>query len=259
MRASRDPPIHATSTADDSPQPTMKIVVADDLPDSALDLLRAEPGWHVDARSGRSPAELAPRPRRRRRAASSAAPPRSTAAAARRGAPPAHHRPRRHRRRQRRRRRRQRAAAFSSSTRRAPTASASPSTRCALMLALARIGAGRRSGDEGRQVGEEDVPRHRAARQDARHRRPRPHRPGGGAARARRSACASSPTIRSSRARLPAALGVELLSLDELCADGRLPDAAPAVDRRDEAPVQRRAVRARASRASASSTRRAAS
>jgi D-3-phosphoglycerate dehydrogenase len=36
----------------------MKIIVADDLPSSALDLLRAE-GWTVDARSGRPPAELA--------------------------------------------------------------------------------------------------------------------------------------------------------------------------------------------------------
>jgi D-3-phosphoglycerate dehydrogenase len=36
----------------------MKIIVADDLPASALDLLRAE-GWQIDARSGRSPADLA--------------------------------------------------------------------------------------------------------------------------------------------------------------------------------------------------------
>src|SRR5919106_1403126 len=36
----------------------MKIVVADDLPASALELLRGE-GWDVDARSGRKPAELA--------------------------------------------------------------------------------------------------------------------------------------------------------------------------------------------------------
>jgi D-3-phosphoglycerate dehydrogenase len=36
----------------------VKIVVADDLPSSALDLLRAE-GWNVDARSGRSPDQLA--------------------------------------------------------------------------------------------------------------------------------------------------------------------------------------------------------
>jgi len=37
----------------------MKLVVADDLPESALALLRSEAGWHVDARSGRLPAELA--------------------------------------------------------------------------------------------------------------------------------------------------------------------------------------------------------
>ncbi len=36
----------------------MKILVADDLPRSAIELLRAE-GWEVDARSGRKPAELA--------------------------------------------------------------------------------------------------------------------------------------------------------------------------------------------------------
>jgi D-3-phosphoglycerate dehydrogenase len=37
----------------------MKIVVADDLPSSALDLLRAEGGWDIDARSGRKPEALA--------------------------------------------------------------------------------------------------------------------------------------------------------------------------------------------------------
>src|SRR5262249_142678 len=37
----------------------MKIVVADDLPASSLDLLRSEPGWAVDARSGRTPDTLA--------------------------------------------------------------------------------------------------------------------------------------------------------------------------------------------------------
>ncbi len=37
----------------------MKIVVADDLPASALELLRAEPGWIVDARPGRAAAVLA--------------------------------------------------------------------------------------------------------------------------------------------------------------------------------------------------------
>ena len=37
----------------------MRIVVADDLPASALELFRAEAGWVVDARSGRKPAALA--------------------------------------------------------------------------------------------------------------------------------------------------------------------------------------------------------
>jgi D-3-phosphoglycerate dehydrogenase len=37
----------------------MKIVVADDLPISALELLRAEIGWTIDARSGRRAADLA--------------------------------------------------------------------------------------------------------------------------------------------------------------------------------------------------------
>jgi D-3-phosphoglycerate dehydrogenase len=37
----------------------LKIVVADDVPASALDLLRAEASWTIDARSGRSPAALA--------------------------------------------------------------------------------------------------------------------------------------------------------------------------------------------------------
>jgi D-3-phosphoglycerate dehydrogenase len=37
----------------------LKIVIADDLPASALELLRAELDWVVDARSGRSPAALA--------------------------------------------------------------------------------------------------------------------------------------------------------------------------------------------------------
>jgi len=38
--------------------PTLKIVVADDLPPSAVDVLRAE-GWNVDARTGRAPEQLA--------------------------------------------------------------------------------------------------------------------------------------------------------------------------------------------------------
>jgi len=37
----------------------IKIVVSDDLPASALELLRSEPGWQIDAKSGRPAAELA--------------------------------------------------------------------------------------------------------------------------------------------------------------------------------------------------------
>ena len=95
------------------------------------------------------------------------------------------------------------------------------------------VGAGRRSRDEGRQVGEEEVSRHRAARQDARHRRPRPHRPGSGARARAPSACAIVAHDPFISQEIAAGLGVELLSLDELCADGRLPDAAPAVDAGD--------------------------
>src|SRR5437016_8530318 len=37
----------------------MKIVIADDLPASAVELLQREPGWHIDARSGRTATVLA--------------------------------------------------------------------------------------------------------------------------------------------------------------------------------------------------------
>ncbi len=48
----------ASRTARDPPD-FMKIVIADDLPASALELLQAETGWVVDARPGRQPAALA--------------------------------------------------------------------------------------------------------------------------------------------------------------------------------------------------------
>src|SRR6266540_2085260 len=48
----------SSRTARDPPD-FMKIVIADDLPASALELLQAETGWVVDARSGRQPAALA--------------------------------------------------------------------------------------------------------------------------------------------------------------------------------------------------------
>src|SRR5207249_2470597 len=47
---------HARPEARDVP---LKIVVADEVPASALGVLRAEPGWTVDARTGRASADLA--------------------------------------------------------------------------------------------------------------------------------------------------------------------------------------------------------
>ena len=58
---------------------------------------------------------------------------------------------------------------------------------------------------------------------------------------------------------IAASIGVELMTLDEVCAARRLPDAAPAVDAGNEAPVQRRPPGALQARHSASSTPRAAS
>src|SRR5438445_6591395 len=52
----RELPAHARRQAREVP---LKIVVADEVPASALELLRAEPGWTVDARTGRAPADLA--------------------------------------------------------------------------------------------------------------------------------------------------------------------------------------------------------
>ena len=234
--------LRAAPSARRAQRSSLKIVVADDLPESALELLRAEAAGQVDARSGRTPGRAGRRSRRRRRAARpqrdeghrrSARRPRPACASSRAPAPasttsmwppPA------------------RAASWSS-TRPGANSISVAEHACALMLALARIGAGRRPRDEGRQVGEEALSRHRAARQDARHRRARPHRPGG-AQRARAFGMrivAHDPFISREIAE---GLGVELLSLDELCAVADYPDAAPAVDARDAAPVQRRAVRA---------------
>ena len=47
-----------SENAQSSGSPKMKIVVSDELPETALDILRSE-GWDVDARSGRKPDELA--------------------------------------------------------------------------------------------------------------------------------------------------------------------------------------------------------
>ena len=46
----------------------MHVVIADQLPVSAIEILRSVPGWTVDARPERPAAELADGPRRRRRA-----------------------------------------------------------------------------------------------------------------------------------------------------------------------------------------------
>ena len=54
-----DQPQEPAQSRPDAAPVTLKIVVSDDLPESALELLRAEPGWQVDARSGRPAAELA--------------------------------------------------------------------------------------------------------------------------------------------------------------------------------------------------------
>ena len=58
---------------------------------------------------------------------------------------------------------------------------------------------------------------------------------------------------------IAAGLGVELMTLDEVCADRRLPDAAPAVDAGNAASLQRRPLRALQAGHPDRSTRRAAS
>ena len=172
------------------------MVVSDDLPESALEILRAE-GWQVDARTGRKPDELAqdladadalivrsatkvtkdllaaaPRLRIIGRAGSGVDNIDMPAASGR-GVLVVN----------------------------APGANSISVAEQALRAdAVARaLGAGRRPGDEGRQVGKEEVHGHRAPRQDARHRRPRPHRPGSGGPRALVRHDASSPTTRTSR------------------------------------------------------------
>ena len=90
----------------------------------------------------------------------------------------------RHRRRQRRRRGGDRAGILVVN---APTANLMSATEhtFALLLAVARKVPGRRCLDEGRRLGPQELPRRRAAGQDARDRRLRPHRPAGGGARPR--------------------------------------------------------------------------
>src|SRR5438067_8395423 len=57
----RKPRINSSSqlSAPGCPFSLIKVVIADDLPPSALELLRAEAGWSIDAQSGRSPDDLA--------------------------------------------------------------------------------------------------------------------------------------------------------------------------------------------------------
>ena len=69
----------------------------------------------------------------------------------------------------------------------------------ALLLSLARKIPQAHASLTGTQVGALEVQRRRGLREDARDRRLRPHRPARRSARARASACTSSPTTRSSR------------------------------------------------------------
>src|SRR5438067_5284724 len=57
----RKPRINSSSqlSAPGCPFSLIKVVIADDLPPSALELLRAEAGWSIDAQSGRGAADLA--------------------------------------------------------------------------------------------------------------------------------------------------------------------------------------------------------
>ena len=216
---------------------TIKIVVSDDLPASALELLRAEPGWQIDAKSGRPAAELAAaladadallvRSATKVTADLLPAAPKlrivaragtgvdniDVAAASARGILVVN----------------------------APGANSISVAEhaCALMLALARSGSRGRSGDEGRQVGEEAVPRHRAPRQDPRHRRPRAHRPGGGAAGPRlRDAGGRPRSVHLARDRR--GHGRRAAVARRGLRGRRLPHAPSAVDGRDAASAERR-------------------
>ena len=83
----------------------------------------------------------------------------------------------------------------------------------------------------------------RAGRQDARHRRPRPHRQARRRSGPWRSACASSPTTRSSSRRAGPADGRRAASpLDQARRRGRLPHHPPAEDAGDDRADRRRAA-----------------
>ena len=176
----------------------MKIIVADDLPASALELLRSE-GWDVDARSGRPAPELAAdladadalvvRSATKVTADLIAAAPTLRAiaragtgvdnvdveAASARGIVVMN-------------------APGRQQHQRRGTGDGAAAGTCPKDSRRRRV-------DEAGQVGQEEFSRRRSARQDARPRRPRPHRPGSGAARARVRDDASSRTTRSSARR----------------------------------------------------------
>ena len=84
------------------------------------------------------------------------------------------------------------------------------------MLALARSIPAADASMKQRRVGEEEVHRRRAARQDARHRRLRPDRPGSRARARARSAWRSSRTTRSSPRARPTRPACRSSTLDEL-------------------------------------------
>ena len=236
-------------------QVSLKIVVADDLPESALELLRAE-RLAVDARSGPSPADLASdladadallvrsatKVTRRSPGRRAAAPDRRT---------------RRHRRRQHRRDRGQRRGILVVNAPGANSISVAEHA-CALMLALARmVPAADRAMKAGKwekkrflgtelrgktlgiaglgRIGQEVAQRARAFGMRI---------------------VAHDPFISRE---IADSLGVELLSLDELCAAADYLTLHLPATPETQAPVQRRAVRAGQAGLRASSTRRAAS
>ena len=159
----------------------MHIVIADQLPSSAVELLRSVAGWTIDARSG-APATnsraIWPTPTR----SSSAARPKSTAALmaaapqlrviARAGTGVDN-------------------VDVPAATERGIVVMNAPGANSisvaelalALMLSLARAVPAADAVDEARRLGQEEADRRRASRQDARHRRSRPHRPGSRRAR----------------------------------------------------------------------------
>ena len=113
---------------------------------------------------------------------------------------------------------------------------------CALMLALARMVP---AADQAMKAGKWEKKRflgNELRGKTLGHRRPRPDRPGSGAPRARRSACASSRTIRSFPARSPKGLGVELLPLDDVCAVADYLTLHLPSTPETQAPVQRRSA-----------------